>query len=470
MKELNWPINKDWQRGQSRPEHVNLRFYTTAGFMLVYLGILLALTVQQWPAIEPALEQVSRFEFSSFDPLLMLPVMVLIGLLGLPAVGREFLRWRRNRSLVLRLDPVPAALDGQLGGSLTIPFQLKGDARVRVTLNCMHRKVVKGKNNAGLRDELLWQTQAAVRQQPSLQGTRIELCAELSPQQPETSFSGGAREIWWALHVEEPDSGFDVIFPVPVSAQASKKNSGYRFSERERSQALEAQNEPVRSWQQTDVGDGTRFDFPAGRSGKMAWVLLLVGLIFTGVAIFMGYTVWEELNSPRVSYFSVMVQGMILFGFGLFSPGLLLLGLYMRLNRLQLVAGPITLSTTRTCVGLTKQRQIPVSEIDGLAERIIGRMGQGVESELEYAVEAYMKDGQRVRLADGVQGQSDMEKLLAQLRLITGISHRPEPSEYRLQRKTPPAWVSWLPVLFKLIGMLVFGLTVGAFVLDALSL
>lgn len=470
MQELSWPINKDWQRGQSRPEQVNLRFYTAAGFTLVYLGVFLTLTVHQWPAIKPALERAYRFDFASFDLLLMLPVMVLIGVLGLPGVGREFIRWRRNRSLVLSLDPVPAALDGQFGGTLTVPLQLRGDRRVRATLNCMRRRVVKGRNNAGVRDELLWQTSAAVRQQPSLQGTRIELCAELSPQQPETSFSDGMRDVWWALHVEEPDSGFDAIFPVPVSAQASKKQSGYRFSERERRQALEAMHEPVRSWQQVNVSDGTHFAFPAGRSGKMAWVLLLVGLIFTGVAVFMGYNVWEELNSSRIRYFSLMVQGMIFFGFGLFGPGLLLLGLYMRLNRLQLVAGPNTLNTTRTFLGLSKQRQIPVGEVDGLAERIIGRMGQGVESELEYAVDAYMKDGQRLRLADGIQGQAEVEQLLERLRQLTGISNRPDPSEYRLQRRPAPKWVSWLPVMFKLIGMLVFGLTVGAFVLDAMPL
>lgn len=469
--EQDWPVNKDWQKGQSRPEHVNLRFYSAVLAMLVYLGMMIAINLSQWSAVESALYRLMASDFTRFDPLLALPGMLLLGVLGLPKTLQEFVRWRRARALVLKLDPIPAAPDGELGGSLTIPLDLPADTPVEVTLNCMRRVITKGKN-ANTRDELLWQTPALSRKLRSIKGTRLEFNARLPDQQPETAFKEGRRDIWWAVHVEVPGTGFDVVFPVPVSAKAVKRQSDFRFSEQEKRQATAVAQQPARSWQSSaDQSLGSEpgrllIDFPAGRSRKMAGVLMLVGVVFSGVVAFMGHNIWQELQAERISYFSLMVQGMILLGFSLFGPALLLGGIYMRLNRLRLEAAADTLQTTRRFLLFTNRRSLAVDQIEGLAERVIGRMGQGVASELEYAIDAYLKDGRRVRLGDGIQGQREAELLLSRLRTLTGIEHRPDPDAYKLQRGTPPGWVKWLPVMFKAVGMLIFALTVAAFFAD----
>ncbi len=466
MLEADWPVNQDWQKGQSRPEHVNLRFYSALAALLIFLGVLIALNLANQNEVESVLYRFWASEFSRFDPLLMLPGMLLLGLLGVPGVAREFVRWRRQRELVLTLDPVPAAPGGELGGSLTIPLNLPADTPVQVTVNCMRRVITKGKN-ASTRDNLLWQTQALTRKLRSIKGTRVEFNASLSDQQPETGFKEGRQDVWWAVHVEVPDTGFDAVFPVPVSVKARKLRSDYRFNEQEKQQAVAAAQQPARSWQQAD-SDPNRIliDFPAGRSNKMASVLMLIGLVFSGVVAFMGYNVWQELHAERISYFALMVQGMILLGFSLFGPALLLGGVYIWLNRLQLDAGTDTLKTTRSFLLFSRQRTLPVDQIEGLAERVIGRMGQGVESELEYSIDAYLKDGRRVRLGDGIQGQREAELLLSRLRGLTGVEYRPDPAEYKLHRRMPPGWVKWLPGVFKLVSMLIFGLTIAAFMAD----
>lgn len=468
MLEPEWPTNKDWQKGQSRQEYVNLRFYMLAGFTLTFLGVLLVLNIAKWREIEPALYGLQALNLASLDPILMLPGLLLMGLFGIPGVLKEFVRWRRQRGLVLHIDPVPASPDGELGGRITIPLHLTDQHKVRVTLSCMRRVVTKGKNSS-VQDRLLWQTPAVTRQMRSIKGTRIEFVAELSGQQPVTSFEEGKREVWWAVHVEEEVSGFDAVFPVPVSENARKTTSEFRFTERERQQAAEASREPVRSWQQEALpGDGLNIEFPAGRSGKAAGILTLVGLVFTAVAGFMGYNVAQELSSANTSYFALMVQGMILMGFGLFGPALLFGGIYMRLNRLQLEVRPGELVTTRRFMGFSKQRHLAIDDIEGLAERIIGRVGQGVDSELEYAIDAYLKDGMRVRLGDGIEGQHEAEQLLQQLRDKTGIETRTDPDSYKLNRRTPPVWVMWLPAIFKTVSFIIFALTIAAFVFDFL--
>ncbi|MBV0933709.1 hypothetical protein [Marinobacterium weihaiense] len=465
--EQDWPVNKDWQKGQSRPEQVNLRFYSVLLSTLVYLGVMAVINITQWPAIAAAIEDLIASGYSRFDPLLVLPGMLLLGLPSLPRMSQAFVRWRRQRSLVMTLDPVPAALDGELGGRLILPLNLSVDSPVKVTLNCMRRVVTKG-NNAGVRDELLWQTPAVVRQMPSVKGTRIEFCASLCTHQPPSRFEQGRRTSWWAVHVEVPGGELDATFAVPVSATADRQTSEFRFSERARQQHVaQVAQTPVSSWQQAAVDDNAMsINFPAGRSGKAAWVLMLMGLVFTGVAGFMAWNVWSELGAARTRYFAVMVQGMIMLGFGLFGPGMLLGGLYMQLNRLKLDANAQALLMTRRFLGFSSRRSVAVADIDGLAERVVGRMGQGVESELDYAIDAYLHNGQRVRLADGVQGQVEIEQLMEGLRQVTGISHRPDPNEYRLQRSIPPTWVLWLPVVLKSSGALVFVLAVLAFMAD----
>lgn len=465
MQEPDWPVNKDWQKGQSRPEQVNLRFYVAAGFILVYLGTLGVLNVHQWSRIAPSLERFISSGFSHFDPLLMLPAIFLVGLLGVPRVLREFVRWRRHCGLVMMLDPIPVALDGELGGRLTIPLNVPPGEPVHVTLNCMRRVVTHGKN-ASVRDELLWRMPAAVRQLRSIKGTRVEFCLELSPLQPQTSFVEGKRDVWWAVRVEAVQGSIDATFAVPVSAHSTKTRSGIHFSEQERANALEAGRTPVRSWRASGSGEEVSINYPSGRSGKAAGILFVVGLVFTAVVVFMGYNLYEELESARKSYFSIMVQGMILFGFSLFGPPFLLFSVYMLFNRLTLNVSTRELVTTRHFLGMAWIRRVSVDEVEGIAERIVGRVGQGVESELEYAVDAYLKDGRRVRLGDGIHGQAEAEQLLEQLYGMTGISYRPDPSAYRLKRRPAPGWVKWMPLGFKLISMLVFGVTIAAFVLD----
>ncbi len=466
MLKPEWPTNKDWQKGQSRPEHVNLRFFSAALATLIFLTMMTVGTVIKWPEIEPALYGLQAMNLSSLDPVLLLPFFMVIGFFALPRLFKEFVRWQQMRALVLKFDPVPAALSGELGGTITLPSHLHEQTAVKVTINCMRRVISSGKNS-DMRDELLWQTTAVTRQLRSIKGTRVEFLAELSDQQPATSFEEKERKVWWAVRVEEASSGFDATFPVPVTETARKTSSDYRFSERERQQAEEANVQPVRSWQQEAIpGDGLSIEFPSGRSGKAAGIIMLVGVVFSGVMAFMGYNVYQELSSERTSYFAVMVQGMIMLGFSLFGPAFLIGGLYMQLNRLTLEARPTELVTTRRFMGFSKQRQLRVSDIEGLGERVVGRIGQGVESELEYAIDAYLHDGMRVRLGDGIQGQQEAERLMEQLREITGITTRTDPDSYRMQRKVPPGWVSLLPFLFKGIGALIFALTIAAFVLD----
>jgi len=465
MMKPGWPVNKDWQRGQSRPEQVNLRFYVTAGFMLIYLGVLAGIMVSNWTQVERALYRFLSSDFQMLDPLLVLPGMLLLGLLGVPRTIKEYIRWRRDRALVMTLDPVPAALDGELGGSLIIPLDLPVSVPVEVTVNCMRRVVTRGQN-AGTRDELLWQTPAVVRRMRSIKGTRIEFNAALASQQPETSFTGSERNVWWAVHVEVPGNAFDAVFAVPVSEQATKKRSDIRFSDQERRNAEQSVRRPVTSWHGHATPDGHTIEYPSGRSGKAAGILMLIGLMFTGVVAFMGFNIYQELHSERISYFSLMVEGMILLGFGLFGPGFLIAGVYMRFNRMALDITPDELITTRSILGASRQHCLSVAEVNGIAERVIGRMGQGVESELEYAVDAYTHDGQRIRLGDGIKGQQEVEQLLALLRQTTGIEHRPDPSEYRLQRRDAPGWVKWMPILARVVGTLIFGLTLAAFVFE----
>ncbi|GAA0786638.1 hypothetical protein SAMN04487964_101245 [Marinobacterium sediminicola] len=206
MMEPGWPVNKDWQKGQSRPENINARFYTAVLATSIFLLVMAAINLSQWGAVESALYRFMASDFTRFDPLLVLPFMLLVGLLGLPGTWREFVRWQRQRALVMTLDPLPAAPDGELGGRLIVPLSLPPDADINVTLNCMRRVVTKGKN-ASVRDELLWQTPAVIRQMRSIKGTRIEFCAPLSEQQPASSFEQGKRKHWWAIRVEVPEAG-----------------------------------------------------------------------------------------------------------------------------------------------------------------------------------------------------------------------------------------------------------------------
>ena len=215
----------------------------------------------------------------------------------------------------------------------------------------------------------------------------------------------------------------------------------------------------------TYQGSGFRIDYPAGRESTVSSVFIVLGVIFSAVAIFMGYQIASELASERISYFSIMVMGMILMGFSLFGIGMLIGGIYMKTNRLSVEKTSDKLVTRRRVFGREFEKTLLLDDIYALEKKVTSQSGQGASSKISYTIYAKTLDGLKHSIGDGIAGHENADRLYDIFNSEISLSDK-QPSPRQKGKPEIPEWAKHLPVIIKVFGYVMFIVVIGAFVMD----
>lgn len=206
-------------------------------------------------------------------------------------------------------------------------------------------------------------------------------------------------------------------------------------------------------------------DYPAGRDNTLAKVFLVIALILISVAAFMGYQIYDELQSERISYFALLVMSMIFLGFSLFGLGLLAGSLYIMNNALNVMITEDKITTVRSVFGKEFQQDIRIGQIRELEKKVTSQMGQGVQSKIYYSIYAHTADGMKYKIGDGIPGQRYADSIYnfisSKVTLSDQVTALPKPGKRKI-----PYQIKYAIYAFKGIGYLIFMLTIAAFVLD----
>lgn len=210
-------------------------------------------------------------------------------------------------------------------------------------------------------------------------------------------------------------------------------------------------------------GDDIALEYAPGRERNVARPLVLLGLVFSAAAVFLGYELYGALVREPVRYFEVAVLVLLAASFSLAGPALALAGLFMSRNRLTVTVSAGELVTVRHAFGLRWKRQAPLDAITRLEKRVASQSGQGAAADLNYAVVAHTADGRRISLGDGIPGTAQADALYALLEETLRPAAGPSDATPAIAR---PQWADRVLLWLKGFSWLVFAIVLGAFALD----
>lgn len=140
-----------------------------------------------------------------------------------PAVGLGLLwkavvmtrEYRHYGTVELVMDPYPAAIGGQMGGTILVPRlgveELAApDAEVTVTLECIYTYVSGSGKNRTRQERILWAERGKPKIETAGQGVRFAFRFDLPGDLPEADIEQSSRYHFWRLSVKADIEGVDL--------------------------------------------------------------------------------------------------------------------------------------------------------------------------------------------------------------------------------------------------------------------
>lgn len=465
MDHQPWLNVERWRNGQIKIENLAIQFYVMLGFFIVWTGLFTPALINEWSSLMRHWHKWHITDFDTFDLKLVLLVLPVFSLLMLKPLVRFWSDWRTLKGISLTLDPYPGQIGGQVGGYLSVPFKHQPDMPVDVRVSCVRASISGSGKNRRRSDRVEWRTKARSDiQYETQQSSRITFVADIDDKLASSDLKEETPYIYWSVRIQLANRKFDQEFNIPVFDTGDAASSRLFVEENNEDNDSEV---PLTTADFRKTEEGYAVHFPAGRSGIMGNVLAIVGLIFSGVAIFMWYTVVDTLQADKIHYFPLLVEFMIGSGFTLFGLPLFLWGLFEKYNSLSVILDKDWMLISRSAFGKTFQELIPRNEVHSLSKKVTAQSGQGAKSEIYYTIKLETTQGRKHNIADGIHGQPAADELLELMK---------EPLEFYPKqpldkKKLPmPFWLKGLLFGLKLLSSLAVALTIAAFVYDFMNL
>lgn len=331
-------LNKPWL---TRPEWANKKiksnaratFYRARIFALVWCFVsLLIISVG-----------ISRGSFSTDGvPLIFLCSFTGIGFVV--AVIKATIEWRRFGHDFLIMDPYPAAIGGQLGGTLNVKIPYDSNYLFKVTLNCLHRYTEDSKDTRVWKESSVWQSQGFAYAEKSNNSTQLSLLFNVDDELPSSGLPSDSY-YFWQLRIEASISGIDFnrTYNIPVF-----KHTGSYVHEPQYLRLLCVDHPAAKNARKESIShvltihntfDGVVLDYPAFKYASQLIVSIVVCLLFMAIGIGVG------------NYGSGL--GAILFGLMFSLPGLFIpYAIYLLLLHLQVRVDNGWVNTAKIILGI----------------------------------------------------------------------------------------------------------------------
>lgn len=470
---IDWTSRKDWLNGRIKPQHVKAAFFITVVFFIFWTGLSYFIFVENQGRIDRALEAFIDSGYQDMREALFIPLMFLLSLIMIPSLVKTSRRYFRSKDLTLNLDPYPGQVGGRVGGDLALPFAYQPDMQVDVHVNCIEVTVSRSSKGSSRWEKIRYRTRARVEMFPISDRTMLRFVSQtqagLEPSSIEESVSENGSYTYWAVRVQVPAKKFDETFNIPVFASDRVSTDAFNtdsyFASVDRVPEKPETDLPAEVAKLTRQGSEWRIDYPSGREGTVSTVFTLMGVIFTAVAVFMGYQIASELGGERTSYFAVMVMSMILFGFSLFGIGMLVGGIYMKTNRLAVEKKSDELITRRNVFGREFVKTLSLSDIYAIDKKVTSQSGQGASSKISYTIYAKTLDGLKHSIGDGIPGHANADRLYDLFRSEIKLSDKEPITQNKVKAKLPE-WARHIPLLFKALGYLMFIVIIATLIMD----
>lgn len=362
----------------------------------------------------------------------VLVLMCLVGVGLLTWAVRATADARRHGDVRLVMDPFPGCVGADVGGAIVLAGVRYGpELSFPVVLRCYYpyqSSSGTGDNDSRTREEVVWQSEGYAQVRPATpgdagapgavgagvgQGVRVAFRFEVPAGLPESGQPAGDSTHRWQVLIDSdsPALKFSRRFEVPVFATGARTAAA--LPDAVHHPRMQARRDAVMASVHAleTMEGGVKIYQPYGRLWRHQLLWMGVGAAFLAAGVALGRN--GEALAVRLA-------------FGGMGGAMLVWGLYAVSNSLRVQLDRQGLHTERRLLGLMMAWQrIPAAEIVRLRLRESFSVQTSKRRTTYFRLEAELRNGKSVTLADSLEGRSAAERLLARVVAETGYPGGP---------------------------------------------
>jgi hypothetical protein len=277
--EQPWLKKKNWA-DNAIPSDARHGHWVVWGFALFWNLVTLPLFLQ----FEEIWEKTQREPITALAFLFPLVGLALIG------IAIRATRQKQRFGLTpLEMDPFPGSLGGQVGGRIDTAIPYVWQQPVSVSLSCIHSRVSGSGKNRSRSESVKWHSEGVCHTQRTGKGTLLRFRFDVPAGLPASEPHSRSYHLWrLRVHAELPGTDFDRKWELPVF-DTGGATSGIEEGTESHPATMDAAMAGVESVADiTPVADGIQARFPAMQRPGQGIFMLVFGLLFAGVGVFVG--------------------------------------------------------------------------------------------------------------------------------------------------------------------------------------
>ena len=341
--------------------------------------------------------------------------ILLVLMFPLAGIWLGWMAWKSWRSWTffgpapLHPNPAPGQIGGDVGGRITLARSLPGEGW-SVTLQCLKVRIERdGRRGRNRHESLLWQEEQVPEIHHQLHATEV-LFRFTPPDNLPASHDQGRERITWRLLLSGPAGSvpLDRTYQLPVvhgSERSTLRLSQSHLRHQEHRTQLRSAQSAAKQIEIRHTGRGLILHSRALRNLGLKAMLLLFGLFFAGISVWMGYLAPDK---GFMLYPMAAIFGMV--GFPMALGGIFVAG---RSLNARIEGSQVTM--VRHWLGLPLwQRKGELTRPDQLVLHARASMNRGQRT-TEYFTLELKHNGRSLPLAEGIAGRPAAEALREEL-------------------------------------------------------
>ncbi len=393
-----WLWREDWAQGRVKSQS---KSNTIAAWVFAIFW-----NVVSMPAAILAGPQIAKQKNAAGFIVMIFPV---VGVFLLIRAIRQSIALFEFGNTYFEMSSVPGVVGRELKGQIQARFPHSPDHGIHLRFSCVNRVTTGSGKSQSTSDNILWRDEAELSSAqfyPGPTGTTIPVSFRIPFDAQPTEKRSARDEFVWLLEAlaEVPGVNYHDIFEVPVfrTAQTPAQSEAEKFATPAPSQSVTRPNAMTVEVRQT--AGGAEFYFPAARNKGFATSLTVFLLTFSAITLFLIH------HAPFIFPLA----------FGFFSLLLLYIALQLWLGTTRITIGSSGMTVQAGWLGGGKVRQIALSEIATISDRISAQQGGGSGTPY-YDIELALRDGKKITLGRTVRDKHETVWLVEEMtRLACG--------------------------------------------------
>jgi hypothetical protein len=328
---------------------------------------------------------------------------------------RETIAFFEFGNTYFEMSSVPGVIGRELKGSIQARFPHSPDHGIHLRLSCVHRVTTNsGDSQSTTTETILWRDEADLSSGQLFAGptgTSIPVDFRIPLDAQPTEKRNVRDEFVWILEAlaDVPGVNYHDIFEVPVfrTQQTPSKPQAQTFVAAPEFAPTVARPDSL-TVEIRQTTEGTEFYFPAARNKKFAAAATAFCLVFASITVF--------LIHSRVFFIMPLA-------FGFFALLLTYISLQLWLGTSRILFGSSNLVLQDGLLGGGKTKQVPLSDIASITDRITAQQGGGTGTPY-YDIELTLRDGKKLTLGRTLRDKHETAWLAEEMQRLARLPQK----------------------------------------------